>query len=330
MGKKADPTPVIDGIKDIDLEKLKDVDLQKLQKIDVDHLQHIKEVERTEKELSLAWKTINHLADSFFEALPLIIAGLIVFGIFLLVSRLMKSIVIGVADRAKFDPAVSRLFGGLASIFMDLLGLLIALVICLPNFHPANLVAGLGLSSVALGFVFKDVLQNYMSGVLILTRKPFTVGDIIHTGDTEGTVTEVDLRATRVKTYDGELVVIPNFELYNRSIRVRTAFPERRIKLAVWISFTEPVEKAREAIYKVLRDNENVVDDPEPAVYAAELGASSIRLMVYFWFKTKSGSFFVTRDEIASGIKLALEKAGIKRPYPHSVVHLVRETDEIS
>lgn len=91
-----------------------------------------------------------------------------------------------------------------------LLGFLIAAVIVFPTFNPGDLVAGLGLTSVALGFAFKDVLQNFFAGLLILWRRPFVVGDQIKVREYEGTVEEINVRSTRIKTYDGERAIIPN------------------------------------------------------------------------------------------------------------------------
>lgn len=106
---------------------------------------------------------------------------------------------------------------------VTVLGLFVAAVVILPTFKPGDLVTGLGITSVVIGFAFKDVLQNFFAGVLILWRRPFVVGDQIKVKEYEGTVEEINVRSTRLKTYDGERAVLPNGEVYTNAILVRTA-----------------------------------------------------------------------------------------------------------
>ena len=169
-------------------------------------------------------------------------------------------------------------------------------------------------------FAFKDVLQNFFAGILILWRKPFVVGDQIKFREFDGTVEEINVRSTRIKTYDGERAVIPNADIYTNAVLVRTAFDRRRASLIVGIGYQDSIEKARFAIMAVLEKTEGVLKEPEPSVNVVALAPSSFDLKVLFWTKSQKADVRLTSDRVATGIKLALDEAGIDMPYPHSVV----------
>ncbi|NJM53538.1 MAG: mechanosensitive ion channel, partial [Blastocatellia bacterium] len=120
---------------------------------------------------------------------------------------------------------------------MTILGAFVAAVIIFPAFQPGDLVAGLGITSVAVGFAFKDVLQNFFAGILILWRRPFIVGDQLKFREYEGTVEEINVRSTRLKTFDGERAVIPNGDIYANAVLVKTAYETRRIRFVVGIGY---------------------------------------------------------------------------------------------
>ena len=107
-------------------------------------------------------------------------------------------------------------------------GFLVVITVLLPSMRPVDIFTSLGIGSVALGFAFKDILQNWIAGFFILIRRPFHRGDQIKVGDIEGTVQAVETRATLVKTYSGRLVIIPNSDIYTRSVTVNTAYEHRR------------------------------------------------------------------------------------------------------
>ncbi|MFP3354118.1 mechanosensitive ion channel, partial [Pseudoalteromonas sp. SIMBA_153] len=100
------------------------------------------------------------------------------------------------------------------------------------GFTPAKLIGALGIGSVAIGFAFKDIFQNLLSGILLLISEPFRIGDQIVSGDYEGTVEDIKIRATTIRTYDGRQVVIPNSDLYTSALTVNTAYKQRRLQVA--------------------------------------------------------------------------------------------------
>lgn len=145
------------------------------------------------------------------------------------------------------------------------------------------------------------------------------------TGPHEGTVERLDIRSTRIRTYDDERIVVPNGEVYTNAIVVKTAYGKRRVRFVVGIGFDDDIDHARGVIHRVLRQAEGVCPTPEPWVYVSELAPSSVNLTVYFWTEAYQSTVLRVSDRVATGIKAALDEAGIDIPYPHMVVSLPGE-----
>ncbi len=268
----------------------------------------------------VVWRTLNGMIQSLLARAPYILVALLVFLGFLIAARVFRRVVHAAGVRTRLDVTLADLLGRIVSFTLTVLGLFVAAVIIFPSFKPGDLVAGLGITSVAIGFAFKDVLQNFFAGVLILWRRPFVVGDQIRVKEYEGTVEDINVRSTRLKTYDGERAVLPNGDVYTSAILVRTAYDKRRVRFTVGIGYPDSIEEARETIHRVLRETEGVLYDPGPWVYVTELAPSSVNFTVYFWAESHQANVLAVSDRVATGIKLALDAAQIDMPYPHTVV----------
>lgn len=267
------------------------------------------------------WLSISNLINAFLRQLPYIVIGIIVFFLFWLFAGAIRRIIHGIARRsARIDDTLADLLGRIGSAIFTVLGVFVAAVIIFPTFSPGDLVAGLGITSVAVGFAFKDVLQNFFAGILLLWRRPFIVGDQIQVNNYEGTVEEITIRSTRLKTYDGERAILPNGDVYTGAVLVRTAYDKRRVKFIVGIGYLDDIEKGRKTIRDVLDKTEGVLKDPGPWIYVSELAASSVNFTVYFWTESHQANVLAVSDKVATGIKYALDEAGIDMPYPHNVV----------
>ena len=268
----------------------------------------------------IVWRTLADLGEGFLRRLPYIVMGTVVFIAFLVIARVIKRILITAGNRTRLDVTLADLLGRIASAVLIILGVFVAAVVIFPTFNPGDLITGLGITSVAIGFAFKDILQNFFAGVLILWRQPFRVGDQIRALDYEGTVEEINVRSTRLKTYDGERAVLPNGDVYTSAVLVRTAYDKRRVRFTVGVGYPDSIEEARETISRVLAETNGVLEDPVPWVYVSELAASSVNFTIYFWVEPEQANVLRVSDHVATGIKLALDKAGIDMPYPHTVV----------
>ena len=169
------------------------------------------------------------------------------------------------------------------------LGLLVVATIVFPSVKPADVLATLGVGSVAIGFAFKDILQNWLSGLLLLYRRPFRQGDQIVSGEFEGTVEHIEARATLIRTYDGQRVVIPNADIYTRAVTVRTAFPKRGAASTTSASATATTPSApARVIVEALGGVEGVERDPAPEAFPWALDASSVLVKVRWWSDTRA------------------------------------------
>jgi small conductance mechanosensitive channel len=208
------------------------------------------------------------------------------------------------------------------------LGLLVVATIVFPSVKPADVLATLGLGSVAVGFAFKDILQNWLSGLLILYRQPFRRGDQIVSGEFEGTVEHIEARATLIRTYDGQRVVIPNADIYTRAVTVRTAFEMRRSEYDVGIGYGDDPERACQVILEALAQVEGVARDPAPEAFPWALDASSLLVKVWWWSDSRRASVVHVQGRVIGAIRRALGEAGIDMPFPTRVVLLHDQTEE--
>ncbi|MDQ3375024.1 MAG: mechanosensitive ion channel family protein [Acidobacteriota bacterium] len=268
----------------------------------------------------IIWQTLRNLGNGFFAQLPYIILGIVLVGVFVVIARIVKRVIHAAGERTRLDVTLADLLGRLASLLIIILGIFVAAVVIFPTFKPGDLITGLGITSVAVGFAFKDVLQNFFAGILILWRRPFVVGDQLKFREFEGTIEEINVRSTRIKTFDGERAVIPNGDVYTNAVLVKTAYDRRRVRFVVGIGYLDDIEKGRETIRQVLEKTEGVMPDPGPWIYVSELAPSSVNFTVYFWVESNQANVLKVSDKVATGIKYALDEAGIDMPYPHSVV----------
>ena len=225
-----------------------------------------------QSDLTGAVDQIQGMGDAFLRRLPHIAVALLVFVAFYLAAKVLRGVTRRVFQKRTRHRNVGFVVGRLAQGTLIILGLLIALVIALPAFRPGQLVQLLGISSVAIGFAFRDILQNFLAGILLLLTEPFKIGDQIRFGDYEGVVEDIQTRATMIRTYDSRRIVIPNAELFTNSVTVNTAFQHRRREYDVGIGFGDDVERAKELMLEATRAVEGVVADPAPVTDRLDQG----------------------------------------------------------
>ena len=268
-------------------------------------------------DISDATNAIQVMLAGFLVQLPKIILGLIVFFLFFFAGKFVRSLVRKIAERNKQHYSLGLVLGRLAQSAIVFIGLLIALVIAIPGFKAGQLVNVLGLSSVAFGFAFRDILQNFLAGILILLSEPFRIGDQIKINDFEGTVKEIQTRATFIDTYDGRTVVIPNSNLFTNSVTVNTANKKRRLQYDVGIGYGDSIAQAKKVMLKVLTDNPDVLDDPAPDALVVDLAGSSVNIRIRYWIAPpRQADVLHTQDTVLQQVKEALTEAGIDMPFP--------------
>ncbi|MEF8756811.1 MAG: mechanosensitive ion channel family protein [Halobacteriales archaeon] len=173
-------------------------------------------------------------------------------------------------------------------------------------------------ATLAIGFAMQDVIKNFVSGVFIFTDQPFRIGDWIEWEDHSGVVEDISLRVTRVRTFDNELLTVPNSQLTDGVIKNPVAKEQLRLKYLFGIGYDDDVDEATEIILEEAEAHEEILDDPEPSVRLTELGDSSVGLQSRIWIDNPKRSDFVRiRAEYVQAVKERFDEAGIDIPYPN-------------
>jgi small-conductance mechanosensitive channel len=223
------------------------------------------------------------------------------------------------------DLTVENLLKQLAYYAIWVLGLLVAVDAL--GFQPQTVVTGLGLTGLALGFALKDIISNFVSGLLILALRPFELGDQIVVGETEGAVERIRLRATDIRTYDGRLVLVPNAELFTSRVTNNTASPVRRAVVPLFLGYDSDLPKAVDAVREATAATSGVLADPPVSVRVAELGPDDLVLEARFWTDSRRSDFTATQAAVRTGIVAAFKAAGIGLPDPDVRVLAPRQAE---
>lgn len=277
--------------------------------------------------ISTIWETLDNMLDGLLERLPFILVGVVFLLVFYFIAGFARKLIRSSTEN-KESANLGRVLGRLAQWLLIFVGLMIAVAIIAPSITPAKLLASLGVGGVAIGFAFKDILQNFLAGILILLREPFTVGDQIVTGDHEGTVESIETRATMIKTYDGRRVVVPNSQIYTNPVVVNTAFDSQRTQYDIGVGYGDDFRAAKKVILETMQSVEGVLSDPAPDVLVSELAGSTVNLRARWWTKPDRASVVNVGSEVIGSIKEALDGASIDMPYPTNVVLFHDQTEE--
>ena len=179
------------------------------------------------------------------------------------------------------------------------------------------LIAAIGITGIVLGFAAQTVVSNFISGVFMYFDRPLQIGDAVKVENVGGVVEDLRILSTRIRSWDGTLVRIPNEKLFNSNIVNLMRYPARRVDVSVGISYDSDVEKALDVIKKTLDDIPLVLAEPEPVVYVDDLADSAVVISIRAW--APSEKWFEVRKEILEKVKKALDGAGIEIPFPQRV-----------
>lgn len=266
--------------------------------------------------------------DGFLALLPNIGVAFVVLIVFIIIAIMVAKVVKNRAAKRDRD-SLGEVTSALLKWALIISGAMLAITIVVPSVKPGDLLAGLGVGSVAIGFAFKDILQNLLSGILILLRQPFEVGDQIVSGDHEGTVERIETRATFLKTYDGRSVVIPNSQIYTASVVVNTEYEQIRSEYDIGIGCNDDWDKAKEFIVSACKSCEGVSSDPEPEVIPIAIADYSNNIRLRWWTKSDRSSVIHTFGRVIEKVYKELDANGIDMPYPTNVVLWHDQTEEV-
>jgi small-conductance mechanosensitive channel len=195
----------------------------------------------------------------------------------------------------------------------------------IPGVDVTSLLAGLGILGFTIGFALQDIARNFIAGILILLRRPFGVGDAVEIAGHAGSVMEITMRDTVIRTWDGVMEIIPNLDVYSNPIVNYSELPLRRRTVAIGLGYGEDVGRARELILGVIRATEGVLDEPEPELLTEEFGDATLNMAARFWVNQDTHNLFGVHSNVVDAINQLAEREGIDMPYPTQVVQLEAE-----
>ncbi len=263
---------------------------------------------------------IEALIASVIQFLPKLFAAVVMFILVLVAANLAAKWVSNKSIRRGMKLETAKLLAAVVRWAILIPGVIVALEQV--DFNVTGFLAGLGVAGFTIGFALQDISKNFISGILILLRQPFRIGDAVELSGYEGKVTDITLRDTVIQTWDGEVVILPNASVYAEPIKNFSGLQHRRRTLKVGIGYEVDLETAQEKILEAVKSVEGVSAEPEPMVLAKEFGVSEIVLSVYFWVDQTQFSMLKIPSDVIRAIKNVAERESIHIPYPMQVIKL--------
>lgn len=240
----------------------------------------------------------------------------LLFWIILQVARAVQRTAHNVLKRARPDDSdvLDKAIGRIIYIAGVTFAIFTALAVL--GINLTTLLASLGITSLVLGFALKDTIEQAISGTLLLFQRPFKVGDVVEIDNVEGVVTDVDIRTTNVRSFDGVHVLIPNNRVFQAVIRNKSHYTARRFEVALNIGTNNDLAGANRVLLDAVKDVPGVLHEPAPAVTFENFTDSAVRTAVRYWIDTTQADAQSTRNAVTRAIMAAMADAGIASAYP--------------
>ncbi len=252
-------------------------------------------------------------------ALPNLVAAILILLVgWWLAGRLERAVGALLDRQGRFDTTLKGVLKKIAR-YVVLIVVLIAALSQL-GIETTSIIAALGAIGLAVGLALQNTLSNIAAGVMLLWLRPFSLGDYIEAGDSSGTVEDIGLFATRLTTFEGIFVFVPNSELWNRKVVNYTRGKRRMVREAFTIAYDDDIETGRAALLELVANDSRIHSDPAPVVNVAQLGDSAVALELRAWTDTPN-YWAVHWDTVERG-KMVLEASGLTIPFPQQDVHL--------
>lgn len=279
-------------------------------------LANILKIPELEMFLNDLWQTLAANGVVWFWKL---IAAIAILAIGHWVSHFIVRIAERSLTKTKLDTTLRKFFCRVLHGFLFLVVVLAILDIF--GVQTASLVAVLGTIGLAIGLALQGSLSNFAAGVLLVLLRPFKVDDSIEVGTTSGTVDEISIFSTLLRTADNRTIVVPNSTFIGQAVINITAKPTRRIDLIIGVSYGDDLKTAKTILQRVLSEDKRVLATPAPTVTVGELGDNAVNFYVRPWVNTPD--YWSTRWALLEKIKEALEEGGCSIPFPQHDVHVI-------
>jgi len=228
-----------------------------------------------------------------------------------------------VSASKRFSDLLKNFFVNAVRKTVMLIGVIVALSMLEISIAP--FIAGLGVAGFVLGFALQGTLSNFASGLMILIYRPYDVGQIIDAAGVKGIVDSMNLVSTTIKTFDNQIVVVPNGEIWGGVITNVTGSDTRRVDMVFGISYTDDTSKAAKILEDIVSKHELVLDEPEPVIRLHELADSSVNFVCRPWVKT--GDYWTVYWDVTRTVKERFDKEGVSIPFPQQDVHIYKTAE---
>ncbi|MAF29425.1 MAG: mechanosensitive ion channel protein MscS [Croceicoccus sp.] len=269
-------------------------------------------------------KEVMGMAEGLVASLPSLAIGLVIILVTWLVAKIVVRITGRIAAKANLRESLRNLIATVTHVAVWIIGLMIAATVVLPGLEPAGLIAGLGIGTVAIGFAFQDIFENFLAGVLIMLRENMQIGDLIEVEGVLGKVEKITLRETHIRQLTNELTIMPNSMLFKNPVQILTDAHIRRDELMVGVSYDTDLDRAMKVIEGAMVGIEAIDTEKPVSVFAWSYGASSVDFLVQWWSDARPRDRRETKSDVVRAIKRALDDAGIEIPFPY-VTHTFKE-----
>lgn len=268
-------------------------------------------------------KDLNHYLDSgiqlALEYAPKLVLALLTLIIGLWVVKKITKAIRKLMEQREADPALIPFLTGIASAILKVM--LIISVISMVGVETTSFIAILGAAGLAVGMALSGTLQNFAGGVMLLLFKPFKVGDFIEAQSHSGSVSEIQIFNTILKTPDNKTVILPNGNLSTSAMVNYSTEPKRRVDLSFGFGYGNDLDKAREVMMNIINSDDRIIKDPaEPFVELGELADSSVNLTVRVWVEAKD--YWGVHFDIKRKVYTEFPKAELDIPFPQMDVHI--------
>lgn len=246
--------------------------------------------------------------------IPRLFVAIFLFFIFWLIYRMVRKILLSSLAAAGMDPSIRDMLGSI--LRWTILGFGLVIAGNQVGIQIAALLTGVSIVGLAIGFAAQESLQNFIAGIVIFWDKPFKLGDWIEIDGSLGQVKRVTFRSTRLQNLDGDILVFPNTHMLSHKLVNKSTNAITRASVLVGIAYKESVDKAREVLLALVKQDRRIEERPEPEVVVKNLGASSVDLMLHFWIREEKYEDAMQYEYLEKA-KEALDAAGIEIPFPH-------------
>lgn len=222
-------------------------------------------------------------------------------------------------NRSKIDPTLSSFAGNI--LYIMVLGFVVIAALSQLGVETTSLAAVIAAAGLAIGLALQGSLSNFAAGVLIIFFRPFKNGDFIEAAGMMGTVEEINIFTTHVKSLNNQEIIVPNAKITSDNIINYSRKDTRRIDLTFGIGYDDDIRKAKDILAELIAKDERILDEPEPQIMVSNLGESSVDIVCRPWVST--ADWWDTRCDLLENAKIAFDNAGISIPYPQRDLHVI-------